>query len=526
MARSCSHCGAPDLTGTEPTLTATPGAANERRPPPNPLNGRWFILRDEQVVGPYTGFELRDLVASDKLSTSDLVCAENTEQWHSMKADRVLAGVIRDARPSLIRLGTLPTSKFIYRTVAIVLVCALGWTAWPYFTAYRLARSIHQGDADALQNMVDWLSLKEGLRADLNSRFITHIGKQGSGGPMAAGLAAALGPAIINGMIDAYVTPEAITRLVQTGKLERERRIASGSVEGATKSTTDIIRSVKSAFFSGSPFVFRVELQPPDSSESQTASLVFHWSGSWKLSRLSLPFDFNLADKSARSDPLEKSATPGAPNKDTLANRPNTTDRAGQPSNLPAVPVAQRVVLYDEDPSEPQGRQYVGQVTWRTENVAERNGTSDIAIRADIDIPERKFKAALTIRRNLDASLPASHTVEITFQLPPDFVGGGISNVPGALMKSNEQSRGTPLAGLAVKVTDNIYLIGLSNVDADRDRNLQLLKERSWFDIPLVYANQRRAIIALEKGVLGELAFKNAFTAWEAARQSVRPGGG
>jgi hypothetical protein len=55
-------------------------------------------------------------------------------------------------------------------------------------------------------------------------------------------------------------------------------------------------------------------------------------------------------------------------------------------------------------------------------------------------------------------------------------------------------------AGLAVKVTDGFFLVGLSNVDADRTRNIQLLKERSWFDVPLVYANQRRAIIAIEKG--------------------------
>ena len=48
----------------------------------------------------------------------------------------------------------------------------------------------------------------------------------------------------------------------------------------------------------------------------------------------------------------------------------------------------------------------------------------------------------------------------------------------------------------------------------DRARNLQLLKERSWFDVPLVYVNQRRAIIAIEKGAPGERAFNEAFAAW------------
>jgi len=197
-------------------------------------------------------------------------------------------------------------------------------------------------------------------------------------------------------------------------------------------------------------------------------------------------------------------------------SKPKIPDRVGQPSSSDQVaPVAQRVVLYDEDPADPKGRQYVGSVIWRTEQIKAAAGQkADIAVRADIEIPDRKFKMTMSFRRNTDTSLPASHTAELTFILPPDFTGGGVGNVPGILMKSNEQARGTPLAGLAVKVTDGFFLVGLSNVDADRGRNLQLLKERSWFDVPLVYANQRRAIIAIEKGAPGERAFNEAFAAW------------
>jgi hypothetical protein len=202
------------------------------------------------------------------------------------------------------------------------------------------------------------------------------------------------------------------------------------------------------------------------------------------------------------------SSSPGA--------KPKIPDRVGQPSSGDQLaPVAQRVVLYDEDPSDPKGKQYVGQVIWRTEQIkGSGSQKADLAVRADIEIPDRKFKMTMSFRRNTDSSLPASHTAELTFVLPPDFSGGGVSNVPGILMKSNEQARGTPLAGLAVKVTDGFFLVGLSNVDADRSRNLQLLKERSWFDVPLVYVNQRRAIIAIEKGAPGERAFNEAFAAW------------
>jgi hypothetical protein len=196
-------------------------------------------------------------------------------------------------------------------------------------------------------------------------------------------------------------------------------------------------------------------------------------------------------------------------------SRPKIPDRVGQTSSDNVAPVAQRVVLYDEDPSDPKGKQYVGSVIWRTEPIkASGNAKPDIAVRADIEIPDRKFKMTMSFRRNTDSSLPASHTAELTFILPQDFSGGGVSNVPGILMKSNEQARGTPLAGLAVKVTDGFFLVGLSNVDSDRSRNLQLLKERSWFDVPLVYVNGRRAIIAIEKGSPGERAFNDAFAAW------------
>jgi hypothetical protein len=205
-----------------------------------------------------------------------------------------------------------------------------------------------------------------------------------------------------------------------------------------------------------------------------------------------------------------------APKDASALSKPKIPDRVGQPSSSDVVaPVAQRVVLYDEDPSDPKGKQYVGSVIWRTEQVKAAAGQpADLAVRADIDIPDRKFKMTMSFRRNTDTSLPASHTAELTFILPPDFAGGGVGNVPGILMKSNEQARGTPLAGLAVKVTDGFFLVGLSNVDADRQRNLQLLKERSWFDVPLVYVNQRRAIIAIEKGAPGERAFNDAFAAW------------
>ena len=189
---------------------------------------------------------------------------------------------------------------------------------------------------------------------------------------------------------------------------------------------------------------------------------------------------------------------------------------AAAPSAQATPAVAQRVVLYEEDPNDQQGRRYVGSAIWRTETVSPGPGLApELAVRADVEIPERRITVTWSLRRNTDKALPASHTIEIMFNLPADFPGGGIANVPGILMKQAEQARGTPLSGLAVKVTNGFFLIGLSAVDTDVQRNLQLLKERAWFDIPVVYTNGGRAILAMEKGQPGERAFAEAFAAWE-----------
>ena len=200
---------------------------------------------------------------------------------------------------------------------------------------------------------------------------------------------------------------------------------------------------------------------------------------------------------------------------------PKSTERIG--SALPASPVsnedalsAQKAVLYEEDQANAAGKRFSGTAVWRTERISPGAGQEpEIAIRADIEIPEQKIGVGLSFRSNDDAALSASHTVEIRVMLPLNFAHGGISNIPGLLMKQAESTPGVPLAGLAVKVATNLFLINLSSAEADMQRNVQSLKERSWLDIPVVYTDGRRGLIAIEKGPAGARVFSEAFAAWE-----------
>lgn len=204
----------------------------------------------------------------------------------------------------------------------------------------------------------------------------------------------------------------------------------------------------------------------------------------------------------------------------TLPRSTKIPDRVGQDTSqnnanqqAEAV-VAQRAVLYEDDPNG-AGKSYSGTVLWRSEKIVPGPGQpQDLTARADISIPERNMQVTWSLRRNNDKDLPASHTISIQFTLPPDFPHGGIAEIRGVLMKQAEQTRGATLSGIAVKVTNNFFLIGLSSTEADVQRNIPLLKDRGWFDIAIVYTDGRRAILAVEKGPPGDRAFADAFAAW------------
>jgi hypothetical protein len=222
---------------------------------------------------------------------------------------------------------------------------------------------------------------------------------------------------------------------------------------------------------------------------------------------------FGLGDSPARVSTAERAAPSGnriqAETKATSSAQPSG-------SNVPAAAVAQRAVLYEENPGAPaeQLQTFVGTAVWRTETVSPGPGRPpELALRVDVEIPDRKMTVTITMRRNPDTTLPASHTIEVQFQAPGDPFGG-VANMPGIRAKTTETAQGAPLVGLVVRVMPGFFLIGLSAIDADKEQNLSLLRERGWLDLPFVYNNGRRAVLVIEKGAPGERAVNEAIAAW------------
>jgi hypothetical protein len=135
-------------------------------------------------------------------------------------------------------------------------------------------------------------------------------------------------------------------------------------------------------------------------------------------------------------------------------------------------------------------------------------------VRGTVEVSGANLTLNLLIRRNLDPALPASHTVELTFTTPND-AGRAIRDVGLLQLKNDEAVRGTPLAGLPVPVKENVFLLGLSNLPGDVERNTDLLLKRNWIDLPIRFASGARAVLSFEKGVSGEQVFNDAFRQWK-----------
>jgi hypothetical protein len=169
--------------------------------------------------------------------------------------------------------------------------------------------------------------------------------------------------------------------------------------------------------------------------------------------------------------------------------------------------VEQRAIYYYQGSEGQAGQASEGTATW-----AEITKDNRPAIQATLRIPERNVTATVTIYKNYDATLPASHLVEVQFT--GKLSEKPIQRVPALVLKQTEQARGQPLAGAAVPVTNELFWIALSDDQDEVVRNVQLLREGSWFDIPILFADQTRALITFEKGIPGDKVFETVMASW------------
>jgi hypothetical protein len=102
---------------------------------------------------------------------------------------------------------------------------AVVYVAAPVLAARELVAAAEAGDAAGLERRVDFPAFRESLKDELNARLMREM--RDSDDRAGRALAMLFGPALVSGVVDAFVTPEAIAVMV------REAEPPSPDLEGS-----------------------------------------------------------------------------------------------------------------------------------------------------------------------------------------------------------------------------------------------------------------------------------------------------
>jgi hypothetical protein len=178
-------------------------------------------------------------------------------------------------------------------------------------------------------------------------------------------------------------------------------------------------------------------------------------------------------------------------------------------------PVAARaamLVASADDPQKPVVN--LGSTVWSTIPPAPGQPAT-VAVKADADIPDLKMHATMTLRKNTDPTLQATHTIDLKFSFADGAPVTGFKDVGLPQMRKLDSTASETLTSVKVKISDAYFLIALAKGEQDITRNLELMQTRAWFDFPLLLNDNRIAKIVFQKSPEGEAMLAKAFEAWK-----------
>lgn len=207
----------------------------------------------------------------------------------------------------------------------LIAIFAIGVYFSPYLSVYNMKKAAEKQDADALSRYVDYPALRESLKANFNAMMASEITQ--SDNPFGA-LGTALGAALVNQMIDAFITPESLAMLIKG----EEPQIGDSEKQYTEKQPPKPDAETSMSYDGLNQFVVKIK---DKSSSEGPIKFIYKRTGiiSWKLSALRLPsFKENTAvsSKSAKLT-SSKNAEPAKAEKPLLS--PTLMNKRFQESN-------------------------------------------------------------------------------------------------------------------------------------------------------------------------------------------------
>jgi hypothetical protein len=211
--------------------------------------------------------------------------------------------------------------------VLLVVVCAGAYFASPLLALYSLQSAAKSGNRDRLQQLVDFPVLRENLKGELTAYMVKAMRDDPRmADSAAAGAGMLIGTAMIGQAIDAYVTPDALAAMVNSGKAPSQGAAASAPTPGDGKLRSDYSYVDLNHF--------RVRLTRSDS-PGDALSLIMERRDliNWKLTRI----DFTLPTQPA-APAIASSEQPASAAPPSNAPSPSDANAAASAAALAAQP--------------------------------------------------------------------------------------------------------------------------------------------------------------------------------------------
>ena len=170
--------------------------------------------------------------------------------------------------------------------LAAIIVPALSYAS-PWWTLHQLRSGVQDHDAQKLDELVDFPSLREGLKSDITARLIRQAKRSEVRNRGFAQLGLFFGAAIVDQIVDSYVTPDGIDSLMRGATPTDNTNSRNQNIAPLQEKGIHHVTIVDSHYQGMNQFIASVRDRRYDPA---SAKLVLSRTGpfSWKLSRLQI----------------------------------------------------------------------------------------------------------------------------------------------------------------------------------------------------------------------------------------------
>ena len=170
------------------------------------------------------------------------------------------------------------------------------WYYSPMLSMKSMQSALEQRDADAFNQHVDYERLRESFKGQMSAMMAEQMGSSGTSG--AGALGAMLGLAMVNQMVDAFIRPEVVMRLMQSGEMDsagrdgRPKQSSGSSGPSGSKGTPDSGDDIRwEVERKGFNRVIAYRMESGETDTTRALGVVFERYGfsQWKVTELRMP---------------------------------------------------------------------------------------------------------------------------------------------------------------------------------------------------------------------------------------------